>query len=176
MLNYGLEAFYPSPQYQDFCKTEGMGKYPVTAPMKISDINSVNCTFSKTLQEQTDKCYASQGFPIYDYDNSGCTSSIKECNFCNKNFEDARRPHDKTVFIIALIIGIITLLIGYGILSVDPVSSALIASGIGAIFYGSTRNWDNLSDIWRFLLLLLALVFLIWITLKINKKVEKNRK
>ena len=85
-----------------------------------------------------------------------------------------RFKYDKFVFVIALIAGVITLLLGFGVLSVDPVGSALMASGVGAIIYGSARNWENLSNIWRFLLLLVALVLLIWIALRINKDKKKG--
>ena len=79
MLWQGIEAFYPSPQYDKFCSaTEFRGPYAE----KISP-GAGNCTFSKQLQEQTDKCYADQGQPIYEYDDSGCTVAIKECNYCN---------------------------------------------------------------------------------------------
>ncbi len=166
MLGYGIEAFYPSQHYEDFCKGGESGRY--AKPLGFG-----NCTFSKTIQTQTDQCYAGNGFPVYQYDDAGCTTSIKECNYCNKYFNETQKNHEKIVFLIALIVGIFTLFIGYGILSIEPISSALMASGIGAIFYGSIRNWDNLSDIWRFLLLVLALILLIWITLKINEKKNK---
>ncbi|MEK6825718.1 MAG: hypothetical protein AABY00_02945 [Nanoarchaeota archaeon] len=166
MLSYGIEAFYPSPQYEDFCKSNEFGRYPFSG--KGVD-TATNCTFSKTLQEQNELCYSSGGFPVYQYSDVGCTTAVKECNFCNKYYNESQRAYSKIVFIIALILGIITFLAGYGIFSVEPVSSALIASGIGAIFYGSVRNWENLSDILRFLLLFVALVLLIWITLRTNK-------
>ena len=83
-------------------------------------------------------------------------------------------PEDQ-IIVIALIAGIITLLIGYHILKSEPVGSALMASGIGAIFYGSVRNWENLSDIWRFLLLLAALILLILITVRVNRVGAKKR-
>lgn len=162
-VSYGIETFYPSPQYEDFCNNEG--RFPYAKPIEAGQ----NCSFSRQLQNQSDQCYANQGFPVYEYNDAGCAISVKECDYCNKEFNDSQKSHQKVVFLIALIVGIITIFIGYGILSVEPVGSALIASGIGAIFYGSARNWANLTDIWRFLLLVVALILLIWITLRINK-------
>ncbi len=174
MLGYGIEAFYSSPKYDEFCTGSSNERYPI----KTASIDAgINCSFNQQLQEQTDQCYKDGGFPIYNYDEKGCTVSIKECNLCNKKFQEAEKIYSKNVFIIALILGIITLFLGYGILYIEPVGSALMASGIGAIFYGSIRNWANLSDIWRFLLLLLALIIIIWIALRINKKNKpENRK
>ena len=168
MLAYGIEAFYSSPEYNGFCKGTGSEKY-------IRPFDFGNCTFSRTIQEQSDLCYANEGFPDYNYTDAGCVSAIKECNYCSKNFNEASKEHAKIVFFIALIAGIITLLIGYVVLVVEPIGSALIAAGIGAIFYGSVRNWDNLSDVWRFLLLLVALILLIWITVRVNRADNKKR-
>lgn len=169
MLNYGIEAFYKSPQYEDFCKS-GVG---MSYPAKFDgSIASVNCTFNKQLQNQSDICYTNRGNPIYEYDDNGCTILIKECNYCQKDFEEADKAYNKVFFVIALIVGIIVLFAGYGLLSTEPVGSALMASGVGAIFMGSMRNWQNLSDVWRFLLLVVALILLVWIALRINRNVK----
>ncbi len=169
MLSYGIEAFYPSPKYDAYCTGYDPG-YPVkTYPVGGS------CTFSQTLADQASQCSVQGGYAVYTYNETGCETGIKECNLCSKHYMDAQKVYDKRVFIIALIAGIITLGVGYGILSVEPVGSALMASGIGAILYGSIRNWQNLSDVLRFVLLVVALVLLIWIALRINKdRVEKK--
>lgn len=163
MVSYGIEAFYPSPQYDQYCTALDY-TYPAKYPM------AENCSFSLALQQEADRCSASGGNAIYNYDVNGCYSSIKECDMCNTEFNDAQKEYSKTLFIIALIVGIITLIVGFAILSMEPVGSALMASGIGAIVYGSIRNWQNLSDILRFALLVVALVLLIWITIRANSK------
>lgn len=167
MLNYGIEAFYSSPKYEDFCGSFYEYAYP--SKDRVGD-NS--CIFNKTLSEQINICNFNGGFVVYEYDETGCPLSIKECNFCNKEFNESQKEYFKMVFVISIIVGIITLFFGF-FYSVEPVSSSFMASGIGAIFYGSSRNWENLSDIWRFLLLLSALILLIWISLRLNRK-RKN--
>ena len=169
-LGYGIEAFYASPKYEDFCKNNQYKTFP--------SIDLKNCSYSVTLQNRENECYSNGGQPNnYTYDGNGCTQNFI-CDYCNKNYMDSSNEYGKRVFIIALIIGIITLFVGYGILSVEPVGSALMAAGIGAIFYGSVRNWANLSSVFRFLLLLAALCVLIWIATRLNKKSQevKSRK
>ncbi len=174
MLAYGIEAFYPSPQYDKFCTGSEAGRFYPGKPYLGEP--GTNCTaLARQAREQIDACFASGGQPVYDYDNAGCAIGLKECNYCNKQFNDARQIYEKRVFVIALIAGIITLLLGYGMLATEPVGSALMASGIGAIFYGSARNWENLSDILRFLLLLAALLLLIWIAIRANRGDKRNR-
>ncbi len=164
MLVYGIQVIKPSPQFEDFCSP---GIYEYSQPYKMTDVDTV-CKFNKTLEDQSQTCIASKGMPIYDYSDSGCRREIKECNMCQTQFNNAQMDYQKTVFIMAVIIGIITLIIGFTILAVEPVGSSLMAAGIGAIFYGSTQNWVNLSNIWRFLLLVVALVLLVLIALKNN--------
>ncbi|MDO8460492.1 MAG: hypothetical protein Q7S74_05250 [Nanoarchaeota archaeon] len=169
----GIEAFYPSPQYDKFCNSS-MYAYAEPYPVKPYSYEAPNCTFSRTLQEQANQCTADGGQPIYDYDDNGCTTSLKKCDFCNKQFNDKQNTHAKNVFWIALIAGIVTLIIGYFILSIEPVGSALIGSAIWAIFYGTVINWRNFSNIWRFLILFIALILLIWIAIRLNVAKEKK--
>jgi len=171
MLHYGVEAFYSTPLYENYCSIGDRysSYYPKAYPADVG----TNCTFSKTLFDQEQVCVKAGGFVEYDYDDKGCTVSINKCNYCQKEFNEADKSHSQTVFLIALIVGILTLVAGYFV-SMDPVGSALMASGIGAMFYGSTRNWANLSDIWRFLLLVIALVLLIWMAIRINSQKKKS--
>ena len=166
----GIEAFYPSPQYDDFCTP---GRFEAYYPLKTPAVGE-SCTYTQELRDAEARCYSEKGQPIYEYDDKGCYISVRECDYCQRDFEEAQDAHSKIVFIIAVIIGVITLIIGYGVLSVEPVGSALIGSGIWAIFWGSAINWRNFSNIWRFLLLLAALILIVWFALRLNKKKEKG--
>ena len=163
LLHNGIRAFYPSPEYDSFCKA-GSFYEPIAKPIT----GGQECAFLRGLQEQEQVCYLQEGRPIYNYDEKGCAVSVKECNLCEKEYNSARDEYNKKIFIIALVIGIIILLIGYTKLSVEPVGSSLMASGIGGIVYGTIVNWENLGSLGRFLLLLLAFLVLVWIALKLN--------
>jgi uncharacterized membrane protein len=170
VLWQGVEAFYPSPQYNDFCTGNEFGV--MTKPLPNGQYPV--CNFSKSLQEQQDRCYVEEGQPIFNYDDNGCAVSVKECDMCNKQFNDAQKAHAQVVFFIALIVGIIALITGYAILSVEPVGSALIGSGIWSFFYGTVINWRNFTTVWRFLFLLIALILLIWIAVRLNTQKKKS--
>lgn len=173
VLNFGIQAFYPSPEYNDYCT--GRQYYYPSFPegSAIKGAEGVNCTVSPTPQQQ-DMCIQEGGNLIADtYDTNGCALTFK-CDMCNNQWMEADKQHSQRVFIISIIVGILTLIIGYAILTIEPVGSALMASGVGALVYGSMRNWSNLSNIWRFLLLLGALVLLIWITIRLNSQKKKG--
>lgn len=170
LLHNGIRAFYkPSPQYEDFCKNNYIG--PVSAKALPE---GQTCQYSAGLREAEQSCYNGKGQPVYEYDEYGCNIRVRECDYCQKDFNSAKQEYNKIVFVIALIIGIVVLLIGYAKLSIEPVGSALMASGIGAIIYGTIINWQNLGNMWRFLLLLIAFILLIWIALKLNTNEKKS--
>jgi hypothetical protein len=50
------------------------------------------------------------------------------------------------------------------------VGSALLAGGVGAIFIGVVSRWGALNDIWRFILLVLAFVLLVWLAVQANRE------
>jgi hypothetical protein len=164
VLWQGIEAFYPSPQYDQYCTSIN---YPISVPYKEG--YPINCTVSKELAEEQNQCYSQQGNPIPEYDENGCMVGVKECDFCNKMFNDAQLAHSKKVFYISVVVAIITLIIGFSVLSIEPVGSALIGSSIWTLFYGSVVNWRNFSSIWRFAVLFLALAILIYFAIRLNK-------
>lgn len=159
-LGYGFQAFYPGPQWQDYCAQ-------LNKP--IPYIDGTNCARTAEMNQLENQCYADGGQPAYDVDAKGC-QVFKECDFCNKEFEKVHNSHTNVVFVIALIIGLITIGIGFAVLSVEPVGSALIASGIGALVYGTIQNWQNFTAVWRFVLLFIVLVLLVLLGLHMSKK------
>ncbi|MBS3088731.1 hypothetical protein J4402_03025 [Candidatus Pacearchaeota archaeon] len=167
VLWQGIEAFYPSPKYDDFCSVNRFD-YPKIIP------SGIQCASSQQLQAQEQQCYQDKGQPVYEYDDNGCQISIKECDYCNKEYESARDAHSKIVFVISIIVAFIAIIFGYAILSIEPVGSALLGSGIWAIFYGTLINWRNFTEIWRFLLLLIALILLILIAYRLNSQKKKS--
>lgn len=171
LLHNGIRAFYKSsPMYDDFCNSINSNYPREPKPLPLGQ----SCTFTEQLRNEEQSCYSQKGQPVYNYDQYGCQISVKECDLCQLQYDEARNDYNKVVFIIAIIVGIITLIIGYTILSVEPVGSALMASGIGAIVYGTIVNWENLGNFGRFLLLLVAFLLLVWIALKLNAQKKKS--
>lgn len=180
LLHNGIRAFYDQPSYEDFasCKAAGYGPngeyFGYTYPIKYP--GTENCSIISGIREQEQQCSTQGGQVLYNYDDAGCISGFKECNFCQQDFNEAMKKYNRNVFVIALIVGIIVLIIGFTILSVEPVGSSLMASGIGAIIYGTIVNWENLGNLGRFLLLLIALVLLVWIALRLNRLSSKKKR
>jgi hypothetical protein len=161
----GIQAFYPEPMYDDFCSfREGPRSIPV---------DGKECGFSQELRTKEQACWDAKGQFRYDYDDDGCPVD-GTCDECSIKYEEARDKYSRNVFLISLVIAIITFVVGFSILSVEPVGSALLASGVWAVFFGTVINWRNFSNSIRFVLLFVVLVVLIWITVRMNRKNKKR--
>lgn len=152
VLWQGLEAFYPGPDYDDYC--------PEARPAEFI--------------ETQHRCEEIGGFwefsevPGKDGMNGYCDLDY----YCRQDWESDRQGYSQVVFIISLIIAVLVFILGYTLLKTEPVGSALLLSGVWSVVYGTVVNWTNFSNIWRFVLLLAALVILIWIALR-PKKTKK---
>jgi len=159
LFNLIVEYAYESPQYEDYCRgLEDRQPYPVKYGMS----NEVcgNCTFSPELQEETEECYLEDGLPIYNYDEKGCTVSLKECNMCSKNFEDDMSAYNRSTFFIFALIGFALIVAG---LFVPVLLIQIITMPAGAflVIEAAVKNFDDkLLVIITFSLLIIAAVML----------------
>lgn len=156
----GLKTFYPDPLWEDYCRIH-------TTPPIVG--TAQNCKIIPEINLKADACYSAKGEFVWEYDSDGCP--IKGyCDVCGKDYNAALDIHSRKVFIISIIIGLITFVVGLFLLAKEPVGSALMASGIWSVFYGVIINWRNFDSMWRFLLLLILLVILVWLAMKFNEK------
>jgi hypothetical protein len=156
LFNLVVTYFYEGPDYNSFCNNT-YGQYQ----MKYGGTYScINCTFSKELQEQTDKCTQEGGTPIYDYDERGCTSTIKECSFCSKNFDEATKIYERNTFFIYAAIGFVLIVVGLfvRILLIQLIS---LPAGAFLVIEAAIKNFDDkLYIIITFSLLIIAAIYL----------------
>ncbi|MEM4271732.1 MAG: hypothetical protein QXD13_01435 [Candidatus Pacearchaeota archaeon] len=159
LFNLIVTYIYEGPKYEDYCKgIMSQGPYPV----KYGVSNEVcgNCTFSKVLQEETDACINKNGIPIYDYDDKGCTSELKECNMCNKEFEDAMKSYNRQTFFIYAAIGFVLIVLGLFI-NILLIQIIMLPAGAFLVIEAAVKNFDDkLLVIIVFSLLIIAAVYL----------------
>ncbi|MEK6847010.1 MAG: hypothetical protein AABY16_02485 [Nanoarchaeota archaeon] len=161
-LHQGMETFYPTPEYEDYCdiRVGPIGREPGS------------CQNVPELTIKAEQCYQAKGEFVYEYDSNGCPID-GYCDDCRIDYEAAVDVHSSRVFIVALIIGVVVFVVGLFLLATEPVGSALMASGILSVFYGVVQNWRNFTQAWRFLLLFVLLIILIWVALRFNDKRKK---
>jgi len=163
-IGYGINTFYPEPNYEDYCD-EFLRSKPFPVDRDVEGCRAVE----QNNRDYENDCYKDRGQPRYDYGEDQCRV-YKECDFCQKEYDDVRDLYNRNVFVIAVILGITLIIVGGVILKLESVSSGLMGGGIIITLYGTLRYWGNMHDYLRFVVLGLVLFILIWIGYKKLKK------
>lgn len=161
-VNYGIATFYKSPKYESYCNGSNYQRGPYAAKPYYEA--PVNCTFVPVPDNYSKECYGRRGNIQFNYNDSGCATSYF-CDTCQAEFEDENDKYNSATFFILLIVGVLSLVAGL-LIPVDSVATGLLIGGIISILVGTLRNWGNLTDIIKFLLLGLILALLIGIGYK----------
>lgn len=153
-IGYGINTFYKPPKYENFCDEQirmkiisseeeclAVGGQWNVAPERIAEEN-------KTI--------------IKGFCNPNYT--------CEKEYMGKREIYNRNVFVIAVIAGLISVVLGGIILKLESVSSGIMGGGVLSIIYGTIRYWGDLADVGRFFILGLVLAALIWIGYRKFKK------
>ena len=109
-VNLVVSYFYEGPQYDKYCAGSMREPYPIKYGYDVGICQ--NCTYSQVLQEQVDSCQKDGGNAVYNYDSRGCTVSLKSCDMCNKEFNDAQNAYNRRTFFIYAIVGFILIVFG----------------------------------------------------------------
>jgi len=156
LSNLTVTYFYEAPQYDDFCNNTW--QYQMKYGTNIE--SCANCTFSSILQEQANKCTQEGGTPIYNYNEKGCTISIKECDYCSKNFDVATKLYERNTFFVYAAIGFALIVAGLFV-SILLIQIISLPAGAFLVIEAAIRNFDDkLAIIITFSLLIIAAVLL----------------
>ncbi len=85
---------------------------------------------------------------------------------CQKTYQAAQSVYDRNVFIMLLILGVISLALGFFLTSYSAVSLGLSFGGVVSLIIGSMRYWSDMHDWLRVAVLAAALIALIWLGIK----------
>jgi len=146
---YAVQAFYPAPLYEDFC----------------GDFRD------KIIQTESTCVDAGGKWTVYSGGDMPMESQVKSEGWCEVDYvcrgeyEETRKPYERNVFFANLGIGIVLFVVAF-FLGLEAVSSGLMGGAVMLIVYGSIRYWGELSDVWRTLMLGVALSVLIWLGYK----------
>jgi len=184
---YGISTFVSKPDYNDFCSD-------VRYPQQISEEDNTKicpavCVPMYEIKEV--RCVTEPCNPVCEFNEcgSGCGpdginsfNTLDQCELtltgknCYDEYDDAMKKYSKTVFIIAIPLGVLIIFLGAFFFSLDAVGAGLMGGGVGTLIYGAGGYWRYASDWLRFLLSLVGLVALIWIAYWFNKRAERKSK
>lgn len=155
VVAYGINVFYDSPEYEDYCG-------------ELRDVFQVDNQI---------ECEAEGGYwnteikPIREVQNGWCDTNYE----CGEEYDIANEVYSRNLFVIALIVGIVILVVGGFLFSLEAVGAGLMGGGVGVILYGVGAYWRHSGDVLRFGLSLLGLVAVIYLTYWLNKKGSKKK-
>ncbi len=166
-LFFGLlvDAIYEEPKYENFCK---INEVP-TKPLSKGEYKECNPRNDIYQSQEVQKCYQENGQPEFNYDENNCITSVKSCNFCNKEYSEAQARYNRNVFFILAPIGVIALISGL-ILGYEVVGTGIMFSGIFIIGYATIRYFSDMSKLFRVFVIFLELILLIIVSIKKLKK------
>lgn len=149
-----IDAFYERPQYEDYCDSKEI------AP-RLPLMEKQNCTYEQLEEEMN--CYEEEGRPEFDY-SSGC-AVFKECNFCEKELEEAQTRYENFLFLILAPLGAIAIIFGV-YYKTEFLGSGFMFSGIILMFYGTIQNFEDLNKFLKIFVIALELGLVLFIAYK----------
>jgi len=171
---YGIQTFYHEPDYSDYCNSTLYSK-----PYYADNARPYNYTLCQSIEKANQpvemQCNNAQGMMQYETDGNGCQVATT-CDYCNRDYNQHTEKYNRVVFIISGIIGILAIVIGAIILSLESVGSGIMGGGVLTLIYGTLRYWGNLADVGRFIVIGLALAILIWLGYKKLHSLENAAK
>ncbi|MEK6961293.1 MAG: hypothetical protein AABX47_09050 [Nanoarchaeota archaeon] len=165
-----IDAAYPAPDYEDFCREEGLLRNPGPTPIYQKQVPVEHqCPAYDDSARQ--KCIVeTKGEPMDTYDNYGCPS-YKGCSLCNQKLQAVQNIHNFWAFIISSILGLIAVMCGiYLPRETNPmhewIGTGFMLGGLGDIFFGTAQYFSELHRIWRPIVILLELMLVIFVAYK----------
>lgn len=154
-FNYAVSLFYKEPDYNDYFRQSQVVE-PITtkeACLQVGGQWTENPTYYKGEQAPV---------PV---------SSPQITSYCNpdftkqQEFSDAQKVYQRTIFIILVILGVLSLVAGAFITN-EIVTLGLSWGGVLSLVIASMRYWSSADNLIRVLILGFALVVLIWLAIK----------
>ncbi|MDD5012325.1 MAG: hypothetical protein PHQ66_01610 [Candidatus Nanoarchaeia archaeon] len=170
-----IEAIYPAPQYEDFCKN--INAY---YPDKFYG-SSVVCPNITINQADRDLCTEKKGYIEYsDYDTNNCPQNYV-CNTCQNELTSAEKIHSIYLFYISAVLALIAIFIGLFLPAKENslnewVGTGFMLGGTFALLFGTATSFVSLDRFARPVIILAELILVIYISYKKMKNLREDRK
>lgn len=151
-FNYTLSLAYKSPEYNAFCPVE---------QVNVSPDNQKECVDEGGQWNQNN--YYGQPVP------AGVKEPTGYCDVqftCRQDYEAANKTYQRNVFVVLVVLGALSVLVGNMFATNEVISSGLSLAGVLSFLIASGRYWSSANDFIRVVILALALGLLFWIALK----------
>ncbi len=162
VIGFGIQTFYPSPEYNDFC-----GDFRAEPKLLTENNSKVVCT--QDVKECPDGSFVSRD-PNNNCQFEPCNDKYQDCW---EEYDAAQEKYSKNIFIITTVLGILLITLGGIAFQLDAVSAGLMGGGVLTIIYGSARYFPYAGDLFRFSISLTGLILVIGLAYWLNKKSKR---
>lgn len=155
-FNYAISLFYKEPNYDDYFRQ----------PQVVEPITTKEACLQVGGQWTENPTYYKGEFatPVP-------VTSPQITSYCNpdftkqQEFSDAQKVYQRTIFIILVVLGVLSLVAGAFIAN-EIVTLGLSWGGVLSLVIASMRYWSSADNLIRVLILGFALAVLIWLAIK----------
>ena len=155
---YGINTFYPKPEYESFCGDVETQEIIETQD-RCEEIGGKWTVYERVKPVENEV----EGFCDRDY-------------YCRQDMDEAMKLRSRNVFLIALPLAIAIIIVGAFLFSLESVGAGLMGGGVGTLIYGAGAYWPYSENWIRFVISLVGLVILIWFTYWFSKRFEKKKR
>src|SRR3989338_2291954 len=154
-----IEAVYPQPKYEDFCKNRN---YPIEKP----GITPKVCPEVNISEVDRNACDDKKGYVEYtEYDSNNCPHSY-ECNTCQNEFNDSQEQHNRYVFYISAIFALLAIFLGMYLPAKQNtlnewMGTGFMLGGAFALSFGTATSFGSLDRYTRPIIIFLELALVI---------------
>jgi hypothetical protein len=158
-FHFSTKLLYKPVKFDDFCQTKQVNIQPGTKEDCLKEGGAWNeGPAGKPVPANID----AEGRVIPANINAYC-----DINFtCQKDFETANNLYRRNIFIILIILGLLSLGLGFALSTNEVISIGLSYGGILSFIIASIQYWSAMDDYLRVIILGLALIVLIYLGYK----------
>lgn len=147
---YGLNMIIEKPNYEDFC---GGNLYEIDNAATCASAGGIWKNYSTTEKETLVRA-------------GECSSPIK----CYDDYNEANKKFRKIIFLFSVPLGVIIIVLGALIFSINSVGIGLMLAGVFTLIYGAGGYWQYGENWMRFLASLVGLIAVIFFAYWFQKK------
>ena len=151
-FHFATRLVYKIPQYDDFCQSKQVEIRPDTEESCVAQGGAWNTPEAEYYRE------APMPVPI-DANKSYCDTTFT----CREAFDDAHELYQRNVFIVMVVLGLLSLVLGFALAASEVISLGLSYGGILSFIIASIQYWSAMDDYLRVIVLGLALAVLIYL-------------
>lgn len=149
-FNYTLSLVYDRPEYESFCPARQVVTQPADQDECVALGGQWNGNF---FPERPVEVNEPKGYCDLDFT-------------CRQAYSDATTNYDRNVFVVLVVLGALSVLLGNYLKGNLVISSGLSLAGVLSFIIASMRYWGSADDIFRVVILAIALGILFWVAYK----------